>query len=89
MYDEPETVASSDPALLALGVRYFNVRMSDSLTEFRCADRARISLASVLRLSDGTVLTTEEPSGTVNYGIPGTVGADIVDLVCARGTLMP
>ena len=87
VFGQPQTLAASDPAMRALGLRYVDVRMMDKLMEGRCAGQAMIDRASVLRYSDGTVMPPlgEAPPREVTYAVPGTFGADIVGAVCARG----
>ena len=87
VFDQLQTLAASDPAMRALGLRYVDVRMIDSLMEVRCAGQAMIVRASVMRYSDGTVMPPlgEAPPREVTYAVPGTFGADRVSAVCARG----
>lgn len=90
VFDQPQTLAASDPAIRALGLRYVDVRMMDSLIEVRCAGQAMIERAWALRYSDGTVMPPlgESSPSEVTYAVPGTFGADVVGAVCAQGRLL-
>ena len=85
--DEPHDLAVDDPALRALGVRYYDVRMIDRLEEFRCRDLASIVRSSVFRYSDGTIMPRlgEPPLRQATYAVPGTMGEDLVRIVCGFG----
>ena len=85
VFDQPRDLAPSDPAIRALGLMEYDVRMVDRLIEVRCAGQAMIDRASALRFSDGTVIREEAPPGEIRYAVPGTFGADIVGAICARG----
>ena len=88
VHDEPGEVIDPNPVAAAVGSRFFNVRMVDTLMEYRCDNRERIERATTLRLSNSDVLVSLPVAGTAGYATPGSIGAAIVDLVCARGKLM-
>jgi hypothetical protein len=85
--NQPRSVIDPNPVAAAAGSRYFGVRMMDSLTEFRCDNRASVVRASAYRDSNEGTLVTFTGSGDVSYAAPGTLGADIADLVCRRGRM--
>ena len=85
VFDQLRDLAPSDPAIRALGLMEYDVRMVDRLMEVRCAGQAMIDRASALRFSDGTVIREEAPPGEIGYAVPGTFGADMVGAICAGG----
>ena len=88
VHDEPGTVIDPNPVAAAVGSRFFDVRMVDTLMEYRCDNRERIERATTLRLSNSDVLVSLSVAAAPGYATPGTVGAAIVDVVCARGRAM-
>ena len=88
VHDEPGTVIDPNPVAAAVGSRFFDVRMVDTLMEYRCDNRQRIERATTLRLSNSDVLVSLEVQRTAGYATPESIGAAIVDAVCARGRLM-